>query len=241
MPAETLSPARVVRLAAEMIRRDAEVFLLLGLLLAGLPSWMAGLVAPVPADPDAMLTDGELLRVMLANLVVVVLSGVLQVILVHRAWTQAEGQPLPLRAGIDRALRLLPALVGLMLLEGLAVGLGLVFLVVPGIILLCCWAVSLPVLALQPPAGPVEALRRSTEMTRGHRWAVLTLGVIFVGLNAAVLIVAWFAAALLLMAGPLSVFAGLAGVVANAAVSVATAAGMAALYRELLRIGPATA
>lgn len=241
MPAEPLSPARVIRLAAEMVRRDAEVFLLLALLLAGLPAWLVGLLSPVATDPEALPTDGELMRGMLLNLGAVLLSGVLQVILIHRAWTQAEGQPLTLRPSIDRALRLLPALAGLMLLEGVAVGLGLVLLLVPGLILLCCWAVSLPVLALQPAAGPVEALRRSTELTRGHRWAVLTLGVIFVGLNAAVLIVAWFAATLLLLAGPLAAFAAVAGALSNAVVSVATAAGLTALYRELLRIGPAPA
>ena len=239
MPAETLSPGRIIRLTAEMIRRDAEVYLLLALLLAALPAWLTGLLAPAPLDPEAVLTNGELLRAFWVNLLAVVLSGVLQVVLIHRSWHAERGHPLPLRASIDRALRLLPALLGLLLVEGLAIGLGLTLLLVPGIILLCCWSVSLPVLAVEP-SGPLQALRQSTEMTRGHRWQVLTLGVMFVGLNAAVLIVAWFLTTLLLMmAGPLSLLAVLVTGLANAALSVLTAIGMTALYRELARIGPA--
>jgi hypothetical protein len=236
MPAETLSPGRVIRLTAEMIRRDAEVYLLLALLLSALPAWLTGLLAPVPADPEVVLTGADLLRDLWVNLPAVVLSGVLQVVLIHRAWSAAEGRALPLRASLDRALRLLPALLVLMLVEMLAVGVGLALLLVPGLILLCCWAVSLPVLAVEP-SGPVQALRRSTEMTRGHRWQVLTLGVMFIGLNAAVLIVAWFLTTLLLLAGPLSVLAVIVTGLANGVLSVLTAIGMTALYRELARIG----
>jgi hypothetical protein len=240
MPAEALSPGRVIRLTAEIIRRDAEVYLLLALLLSGLPACLTSLLAPAAVDPaaEAAISGGDLLRDLWVNLAAVVLSGVLQVLLIHRAWSAAEGQPLPLRASIDRALRLLPALLVLMLLEGLAVGMGLVLLLVPGVILLCCWAVSLPVLAVEP-AGPLQALRRSAEMTRGHRWQVLTLGLMFVGVNAAVLILAWFVAALLLLSGPLAVLAVLVSGLANAVLSVLTAIGMTALYRELARIGPA--
>ena len=49
----------------------------------------------------------------------------------------------------------------------------------------------------------------------------------------------WFLATLFLLAGPLSVLALAVSGLANALLSVLTAAGMAALYAELLRIAPA--
>jgi hypothetical protein len=240
MPAEPLSPTRVVRLTFEMIARDREVFLLLALLLAGLPAWLSGMIAPPPPPPDTplVLTAELLWRELLPSFVAMLLAGLLQAILIHQVLTQAAGRPMPLGASTARALQVLLPLVALFLLEGLAVGIGLAMLLVPGIILLCCWAVSLPVLVMEP-AGPIEALRRSTALTRGNRGAVLTLGVMFVGLNAAVLIAAWFLATLFLLAGPLSVLALAVSGLANALLSVLTAAGMAALYAELLRIAPA--
>jgi hypothetical protein len=240
MPAEQLSPASVIRQTFGMIGRDREVFLLLALLLAGLPAWLSGMVAPPPPPPDTplMLTGELLLRELLPSFIAMLLAGLLQAMLIHQALTQAAGRPVPVGTSFARALQVLLPLAALFLLEGLAVGIGLAMLLVPGIILLCCWAVSLPVLVMET-AGPVEALRRSTALTRGNRGAVLTLGVMFVGMNAAVLIVAWFLATLFPVAGPLSILALAVSGLANAVLSILTATGMAALYEELRRISPA--
>lgn len=72
-----------------------------------------------------------------------------------------------------------PAL-GLLILWYLGFLLGLILLVVPGIILLCMWSVSLPVL-IGEGQGVFASFGRSRELTRGLRFKILiTLLVIVV-------------------------------------------------------------
>jgi uncharacterized membrane protein len=66
------------------------------------------------------------------------------------------------------------------LLSGLGIVVGLVFLIVPGIIFYVIWAVAAPAL-VEERLGPVEALERSRDLTRGARWTIFALSlVIFV-------------------------------------------------------------
>lgn len=77
----------------------------------------------------------------------------------------------------------MPAL-GVGLLVAIITGVGLIFLIVPGLIALCVYAVAVPVAVIERGA---PALRRSADLTRGHRvsiflayllLAVLTIGAI---------------------------------------------------------------
>lgn len=63
------------------------------------------------------------------------------------------------------------------LLAGLAVGIGLLLLIVPGLFLLTIWAVVAPVVVLERK-GAFDAFGRSRELVRGHGWQVF--GVIVV-------------------------------------------------------------
>lgn len=63
------------------------------------------------------------------------------------------------------------------LLAGLAIGIGLLLLIVPGLFLLTIWAVLAPVVVLEKK-GALEAFGRSRELVRGHGWQVF--GVIVV-------------------------------------------------------------
>lgn len=62
---------------------------------------------------------------------------------------------------------------------GLAVGIGLVFLIVPGIFLLVSLFFA-PITVVIEDAGVVEAFERSWELTSGNRIRLFALGVIFV-------------------------------------------------------------
>jgi len=57
-------------------------------------------------------------------------------------------------------------LVGIMLGLGLAIGIGILFLVVPGIILALMWAVTIPV-AVVEGRGLVDSVQRSATLTKG--------------------------------------------------------------------------
>lgn len=70
----------------------------------------------------------------------------------------------------------LPAL-AICLLYWIGVFIGWMFIIVPGLILICMWAVALPA-QLAEGIGIFEAFGRSRDLTRGHRLSIF--GVLFV-------------------------------------------------------------
>ena len=103
-----------------------------------------------------------------------VLRMFIQAIILHGAFQDMRGRSVSLgeslRVGISRFLPIL----GVIILEGLGIGLGMVLLLVPGIILMLMWYVALPACVVEQ-IGPVESLRRSAALTKGHRWKILGL------------------------------------------------------------------
>jgi len=67
-------------------------------------------------------------------------------------------------------------LIGAGLLSGIAIGIGMFLLVIPGLILLTIWAVIAPVIVVER-SGVIAAFGRSRELVRGNGWQVF--GVIF--------------------------------------------------------------
>lgn len=64
-------------------------------------------------------------------------------------------------------------LIGTSMLVSLLVGLGLIFLIVPGVILLTGLVLTPPALVLEDLAGGPPAMARSWALSRGHRWRIL--------------------------------------------------------------------
>lgn len=69
------------------------------------------------------------------------------------------------------------------ILFGLAVAFGLILLIIPGIFVLIIWQFFGYVIVENPTTGPTDALRQSTEMTKGHRWELLGLMVLLLLIN----------------------------------------------------------
>ena len=92
-----------------------------------------------------------------------------------------------LRVAISRLLPLL----GVSLLSALVVWLGLLLCLVPGIYLAIIFYVCVPVTVTEG-LNPVEALRRSTALTLGHRWNLLAIAIV-VGLISTALALANYA------------------------------------------------
>ncbi len=69
------------------------------------------------------------------------------------------------------------------ILVTLGVAIGFFLLIIPGIILLIMWHFFGYVIVENPETGPVDAMRRSAEITRGHRWQLLGLGLLLLGIN----------------------------------------------------------
>jgi len=68
-------------------------------------------------------------------------------------------------------------LVGVSILFGIAVGIGFVLLIIPGLILMVIWSVVAPVTVLERP-GVFAAFGRSRELVRGNGWNVFGVIVI---------------------------------------------------------------
>ncbi len=63
------------------------------------------------------------------------------------------------------------------IVAGAGVVIGLIFLIVPGLILITVWSLVAPVVVIERPPG-LQALGRSRELVRGNGWQVF--GVIFI-------------------------------------------------------------
>ena len=85
------------------------------------------------------------------------------------------GRPLGARAALARSTPLLARIVVCSILLALVVGVGLVFFLIPGVILACGLLLAFPALVLEPDATPTGALGRSWALTRGARWRMLGL------------------------------------------------------------------
>jgi hypothetical protein len=68
-------------------------------------------------------------------------------------------------------------LIGVGILSGIAIGIGFLLFIVPGLILLTIWAVIAPAIVVER-CGVIEAFGRSRELVRGNGWQVF--GVIIV-------------------------------------------------------------
>lgn len=88
---------------------------------------------------------------------------------------------------------LLP-LLAVSILFGIAVAIGFVLLIVPGLILLTLWAVVVPVVVLER-LGVFASFGRSRELVRGNGWEVFGVLVLFFLVTVAVSLVAALVAA----------------------------------------------
>jgi hypothetical protein len=113
------------------------------------------------------------------------------------------------------------------LLFGLGVGIGFVFFIIPGLVLIVIWAVVAPVTVLERP-GIFAAFGRSRELVRGNGWGVFAVLLIVFVAVVAISIVAGLATTSLGSVGRALVQWGV-----NAAVAPVTALSASVLYFAL--------
>lgn len=65
----------------------------------------------------------------------------------------------------------------------LGVAAGLILCLIPGIILAIMWHFFGYVILENPATTPIDAMRRSAEITRGYRWQLLGLGLLLIAIN----------------------------------------------------------
>ena len=150
------------------------------------------------------------------------------------------------RATGQSLVRVLPLLL-LTIIFALACGIGLMLLIIPGVIIWCCWSLSWPAMVAEG-GSPWRALARSARLTKGHRWDVffvyliqfllcgagfVVLSIVMAGLQIWALDQNVLTSALFAMAGVM--------VIGNVLLTIISAGLAASLYVNLKRIAESTA
>ncbi|WP_332676507.1 YciC family protein [Brevundimonas sp.] len=226
---------RVMQKTFEAISRNWVVFLGAAVLLVGIPSLISGYgqITNTINEPFAGLAF-----VSIGGILSVVGTYVLQGMVVFAAVNGFNGKSVDLGSALSVGLRFFFPLFGLAILMALGLGLGFLLLIVPGVILAVIWVVASPALVVEN-RGILESFQRSRDLTRGNRWRIFALLVVYLVLS---WMISWIVMAVGVAAGgnfaTASTFWGVAMVLSplvNILTGVVSSAGVAAVYYELRR------
>jgi hypothetical protein len=108
----------------------------------------------------------------LALLVSIVALFLLQATLVKAVQDVRDGRAdLSISETVNQAMPYLPRVIGAGILAAIAIGIGLVLIIVPGLILITIWAVIVPVIVIEG-SGALASFGRSQQLVRGRAWHV---------------------------------------------------------------------
>ena len=146
-------------------------FFVIGLVVA-LPNLLLFMTVPTEQTTFGPTPTGAIgWRLVVGWVLAMVLNLMSQAIILYIAFQYLRGQPAPVGDAVQKGLaRFLPIL-GLVALFALGVWVGLLLLVIPGIMLMIRWSVSVPACVVEG-TGPVASLGRSAALTKGHRWKI---------------------------------------------------------------------
>jgi hypothetical protein len=180
-PREAFDIGRVTQRTFEVIGRNIVPFGIMAVLLVGLPGlliswWQTANFAATGLTAGAMFNRG--LTSMVIGLINLGLVGVLQASIVYGSVCDLEGKRPAVGDLVSQGIRFALPAIGISLLFGLSVVFGLLLLVVPGAIAGCVWIVALPAGVVER-TGVFGAFSRSGELTRGSRWRIFLMLVIY--------------------------------------------------------------
>jgi len=116
-----------------------------------------------------------------------ILNTLAQAVILYGAFQAMRGRPVNLGECLKVGLSRFFPIIGLVICAYVAIWIGAMLFIVPGIILAIMWYVATPVCVVEQK-GPLASLGRSSELTKGHRWKIfgmvvlLYIGAIIVGL-----------------------------------------------------------
>ena len=118
------------------------------------------------------------------------------------------------------------------ILGGLAIGIGFVLLIVPGLFLLTIWALLAPVIVVER-VGAIDSFGRSRALVRGHGWQVFAVLVVLLLVK---LVLSTVVAAVAVGITDSVVTYALADLVTNVLIAPLSAIAAAVMYFQLLRL-----
>jgi hypothetical protein len=224
---------RVVQRSFEVLGRQIGPYLLLSLLLSGIPTgYMNWLTLRAAAGAGTWFAESAPVAG-LAWLLALLGGFFLQAVIVRSSILQLGGSDPDIAGSLAAALRLLLPMIGLAICSGFLIVIGFVLLIVPGVIVYIALIVSVPVLVEE--GGVFHSMRRSRELTKGSRGRIFLLLLLLV----VAYLIAWGVTAAIGAAFGVGDSALVQSTLQAASTSVTTVLGSAvsaALYFELRAI-----
>lgn len=229
------------------IGRNIVPFGALALLFVTIPQALIALVGVEDGALTGSLgpVDGGLFKIV-SGVAAAILGWILQAAVIHGTVDDLNGRKASLGASLTTAFRSLGPVFLITILMVIGLAIGFVLLVVPGFILMVMWCVTIPAQVVER-RGVFGSFDRSRDLTRGSRWSIFGLFVLYV-------VLAWLAGIVLMAVGA-AVSGGFAGAATipvlqvvitpllSGVSSLIGAVGAAAIYYELRvareGIGPA--
>ena len=135
---------------------------------------IGGRVAEVPQPRNLLVA---LLAVGIGAAIAIIINSILQAATMRGAALASLGEPVDISDSYRWGMRRFGSVLLVGILIGLGVLGGLILLIIPGIIFLVMWSVSIPSVVVEGQRG-TSAMRRSWQLVRGHFWFVLGVVVV---------------------------------------------------------------
>jgi hypothetical protein len=142
-----------------------------------LPALAVAWFGPVPIEPPAgasveqsMAALQQTFRQMIPGQIIVALTTIVGSAAILRLWLARTG--ISVGEALTFGLMFFPTLLAVQFLSGLAIGLGLILLIIPGLYLVGRLTLAAPSVADRSLYNPFEALKTSWELTRNNGWVI---------------------------------------------------------------------
>jgi hypothetical protein len=173
---------------------------------------------------------GGTIGVLLGSFVSVVAAFLLQATLVKAVQDVRDGRAdLSIKETVNQATPYILPVAGASILAGIAITIGLLLLIVPGLILITIWAVIVPCIVIER-TGALGSFGRSRQLVRGHGWHVFgTLVLVYI-----IMLVANIILGIIFSALPHVLGDGLSSVISGTLISPFLAIVVTLVYYRLL-------
>lgn len=174
---QTFDIGAVFSRAGRMLSQNAAPFAVLSLTL-GLGSALLSRYTTLTLVTDA--AGGiQLYGAFSAGLVGGLVMSIYMAFVISIAFQAETGTEVSVERALKRGLAAAVPLTVHFILFSLGITVGLVLLFIPGLILMCMWAVTLPALVGEN-AGIIGSFGRSRALTKGARWKIFGLFIVFI-------------------------------------------------------------
>jgi len=168
----------VISRSASILSRHFLTFFIVTVIAHSPMILLARTLTPQPTDVDQAVRLGVAWG--LLGLVQLIVLGTLgEAVIVHAAFQDMQRRPVRLAESLNVALRRLLPILGFAFVAYLLISLRFSLLIIPGLILYTMWFVALPACVVER-LGPWSSLRRSRELTKGHRWKLFGLALLLI-------------------------------------------------------------